>query len=223
MTRRTWVKVCGLTREEDVEAVALSGADAVGFVFANSPRHVDASRARDLVSLAHFLASDLLTVGVFLGFDSREIAAIVEVSRIDAIQFYGEVDEFARLDRSQVTFACLACSAADQPFTKIERLSTEESPDAVLFDGATPGSGKTFDWSALAPGFGTPPLILAGGLSPSNVGEAIQRVRPWGVDVSSGVEDSPGAKDAELIVDFIAEVRAADATPVSVARARRTI
>ncbi len=169
-----------------------------------------------------------MTVGVFLGFGVGEVVSAFDEAGLDALQFYGGLDEFAllRTALSALSFACLAARVSDDagsPFGDLGELGPGQAPDAVLFDGSRPGSGRTFDWTSLAGYFGTVPLILAGGLSPSNVGEAIQRVRPWGVDVSSGVESAPATKDADLIDEFVAEVRAADAAPIAVSRRRQVI
>lgn len=218
---RTWVKICGLTREEDVEIAVAAGADAVGFVFADSPRRVSIERARDLTAVARgwgrVSGRRVTTVGVFLGLKSTEVASCVLEAGLDAIQFYGPISDFAEIRRAlpALSFACLAGrhGVEPSPFEALKALSASEAPDAVLYDGTRPGAGVTYDWSAVAGHLAVVPVVLAGGLGPANVGEAIQRVRPWGVDVSSGVEVEPGVKDPALVAEFIGAVRAAEVAP----------
>ncbi|RIK07237.1 MAG: N-(5'-phosphoribosyl)anthranilate isomerase [Acidobacteria bacterium] len=218
---RTWIKICGLTREEDVEVAVGAGADAVGFVFADSPRRITAERARELVDVARGWARvrgrRVTAVGVFLGIKPPEVADVVMTSGIEAVQFYGAAPEFAELRRiiPTLAFACLAGrhGVEPSPFEALKALTESEAPDAVLYDGSEPGAGVTYDWSAVAGHLAVVPVVLAGGLGPSNVGEAVQRVRPWGVDVSSGVESEPGIKDPFLITEFIGAVRAAEVAP----------
>jgi phosphoribosylanthranilate isomerase len=202
--RRVRVKICGITREEDARAAEAAGADAIGLIFAErSVRRVDPARAR---GLADALGPFVTRVGVFLGASEEELRAAVAAARLDAVQLHGAVDDdvAARLrgDGLQVIRAVrfepgLTPDAfADRPF------------DAVLLDGVRPGSGTAFDWAAAAAWRGWPRLILAGGLRPDTVAAGIAALRPYAVDVASGVERAPGIKDAAAVRAFVAAARA---------------
>ena len=198
------IKVCGITNPEDAIAACELGADALGFIFFNgSKRYIEPEKARDIVSeLPPFIS----TVGVFVNQDLSEIESTVETVGIDAVQLHG--DESADF-----------CSKI--PFRVIKAVRVKESVDAdavelypvqaILFDKHTDdmygGTGKSFDWSVLS-GVGiSKRIILSGGLTDENVAEAIRTVRPYAVDVSSGVEDSPGKKNHMKIRKFIEAVR----------------
>jgi len=200
---RVRVKICGLTRAEDVEAAVNYGADAIGFVFTDSPRRVSIETARRLLS---YVPEGVLRVGLFLDQASPDIDHVVNSVALDVLQFHGSESE-------------RECSGFGLPWLKAVAMENVESvkraehdyPDAMglLLDshakGKRGGSGKTFDWSMLRPA--SKPVWLAGGLNVHNVGEAIRIVRPFAVDVSSGVESVPGIKDAKLIASFINAVR----------------
>lgn len=210
---RTRIKICGITREDDLAAAIAAGADAVGFVFyPPSPRHVDAERAAQLVAR---VPAFVKTVGLFVNAAPESIATLLAKVPLDLLQFHG--DETPQ-----------QCGGHGRPWIKAARVT----PDLDLIKYATEfaaapgiagllldahvegygGGGKTFDWS-LIPRPLPLPVILSGGLHPGNVAEAVRRVRPWAVDVSSGVEAARGIKDARKIVEFIAGVRDADAGP----------
>jgi len=199
------VKICGLTREQDVQAAVDCGADALGFVFAPSPRRLDSDRAARLTALA---GDGIMRVGVFMNAARAEVAAVLDSVDLDLLQFHGqESDDF--------------CCAFGLPFIKAVSMQGELSaadfrkfPGAsgFLLDSHAPGeqggTGTTFDWSCAVPT--DRPIWLAGGLHPDNVAAAIRACHPHAVDVSSGVESSKGIKDAAKIGAFIAEVRNAD-------------
>lgn len=201
--KRILVKVCGLTRSEDVTAAVMAGADALGFVFTASPRRVSIEKACELVS---FIPDGVLRIGLFLDQEHSEIGKVVESVKLDILQFHGNEKE-------------RHCNIYGLPYLKAvpmqSRLSIEQAerdyPGAsgLLLDsheaGKPGGSGKVFDWSLTSAR--SKPLWLAGGLNAGNVGRAIDRVRPYAVDVSSGVESSPGIKDAARIDAFVSAVR----------------
>lgn len=199
----SFVKICGTTSLDDALLAHRAGADAVGFIFATSPRRVDV----DLVaSIVHHLPADLLTVGVFRGANVEEVRATVRGSGVAAVQLHGdEGPEFAAAVRDVAPFL-IQCFTADD--ARLARLD-EYDVDAVLVDAPAPGSGRTFDWTAIDGLSSRRRLILAGGLGPENVASAIERVRPWGVDVVSGVEESQGRKDPVAVERFVAAARAA--------------
>ena len=198
-----FVKICGITNEEDALLATALGADAVGFVFAPSTRQIQPVQAYDIVRR---LPPDVLTVGVFRDHAPQRVVGIMHQVGLKAAQLHGhESVEDVRFVRERVALVIKAFPAGSSALSTVDRYPV----DAILVDSATPGSREVIDW-ALAEGA---PLgrrvILAGGLTADNVGAAIARVRPWGVDVSSGVEHVPGKKDARKMRAFIEAVRAA--------------
>ena len=205
---RTRVKICGITRVEDAEAVVCHGADALGLVFyEKSPRCVGHEQARAIAATTSPFVS---VVGLFVNADSRTVNTVLERVPLGLLQFHGSEDNDS-------------CNSFGLPFIKsiamrdgIDVLSQMESyPDAAgfLLDTWQPathgGGGKVFDWQTV-PEHSPAPLILAGGLSPANVTEAVTATRPYAVDVSSGVESEKGIKSAEKIAAFIEGVRRSD-------------
>lgn len=221
---RTWVKVCGLTRADDVLAAATAGVDAIGFVFATSPREVSLSRAETLAQTAREVRDDLLCVGIFVDPTPDEVAEAVKKAGLGGVQIYGGDYKSLRAALGGIALFCVGRRVTDgsDPIEFWQDAGVPHDadtlPDALLVDASKPGSGKSFDWGLLEEYEPPPPLILAGGLSPDNVGRAIERVRPWGVDVSTGVESQPGLKDPEKIRDFVRAVWRADAARVRAAR-----
>lgn len=208
MTHRTRIKICGLTREADVDAAVHAGADAVGFVlYERSARYVSPSRAADLASrLPPFVTPVLLMVNAPSDALQRAVAALPNA----LLQFHG--------DESPAD-----CNAAARPYLRAARMSSGidlldfakrfASASALLLDADVEGyggGGKVFDWSVIPSGVPLP-VVLSGGLNASNVIEGVRRVRPWAVDVSSGVESAKGIKDAEALRRFCQAVRQADA------------
>jgi phosphoribosylanthranilate isomerase len=207
---RVRVKICGLTSAEDARSAVEAGADAVGLVFAESPRQVDVSRA---AKISRVLPPWVTAVGVFVNAAPQEILETARAVRLGAVQFHGEELPCTVEDVAQE----LKVIKAFRIGTPTDLADAEDyvalcRPDACLIDsrveGAYGGSGRTAPWllaARLREEFW--PLILSGGLTPANVAEAIERVRPFGVDVSSGVESSPGRKDAGLVREFIQAAR----------------
>jgi phosphoribosylanthranilate isomerase len=204
----TAVKICGITRHEDAAAAAHYGAYAVGFVFYDkSPRNVSIAVAREITST---LPPFVCAVALFVNPAEAEVRKVLAGVPLDLLQFHGE--ETAEF-----------CSQFDTPFIKAARV--KPGIDLVKYarefqaarglildafvDGTHGGTGTGFDWNLIPSGLPLP-IVLSGGLNPGNVGEAIRRVSPWAVDVSSGVEASPGIKDARKIAAFMKEVRSAD-------------
>jgi len=207
-SQRTRIKICGLSREADIDAAAEAGADAVGFVFyAKSPRALTPQRAGEL---ARRLPPFITPVGLFVNAPDAEIAAAVaEVPHL-LLQFHGDEtpEDCARANRPFIRAARVAPGLDLLDFAR--RFSAAQ---AVLLDAHVEGyggGGKVFDWSVIPPNVPAP-VVLSGGLSPANVIDGVLRVRPWAVDVSSGVESAKGIKDAALIRRFCDAVREADA------------
>ncbi|MGI8661720.1 MAG: phosphoribosylanthranilate isomerase [Acidimicrobiales bacterium] len=198
-----FVKICGITSEEDALLAVAMGADAVGFVFAPSTRQIAPSLARDI---ARRLPPEILTVGVFRDEAPQRVVEIVNTAGLRAAQLHGhETIEQTTWVHERVAIVIKAFSSGDPALEQTDLFGT----DAILIDSSTPGSGELFDWSLAE---GAPVgrrVILAGGLTPDNVGDAITRVHPWGVDVATGVEASPGHKDPRLVRAFVRSARAA--------------
>jgi phosphoribosylanthranilate isomerase len=204
---RTRVKICGITRAEDARAAARAGADAIGLVFfPPSPRYLSTERA---VEIRDALAPFVQTVALFVNPDAAQVAQVLQRVRPALLQFHGEeTPQFCSQFGTPFVKACRVKPGVDA----LEYLRPFSRAAAWLFDSHVPeygGVGEAFDWS-LVPATQERPVILSGGLARENVAEAVRRVRPWGVDVSSGVESAKGIKDAAKIAAFIAEVRNAD-------------
>lgn len=201
---RTRVKICGITRIEDAKAAIEAGADAIGLVFYEpSPRSVTIEQAAEI---ARSVPAFVTVTALFVNPDERYVQDVLEKVRIDLIQFHGDEDN-------------AFCCQFNRPFIKAQRVrqasdvvaSCMRFPDAlaILLDAYKPGvpggTGETFDWS-LVPEELEKPIILAGGLGPDNVADAISRIAPYALDVSGGVEAQKGIKDASKIQAFLNEV-----------------
>ena len=208
---RTRIKICGITRPQDGRTAAEAGADAIGLVFyPPSPRYLSSERA---VELRDVLPPFVQTVALFVNPDAAQVAQVLQRVRPALLQFHGEeTHEFCAQFGVPFVKACRVRSGMRAADDALEYLRPFSRAAAWLFDSHVPeygGVGERFDLS-LMPVVKEKPVILSGGLSPANVAQAIRRVRPWGVDVSSGVESAKGVKDAAKIAAFIAEVRNAD-------------
>lgn len=198
-----FVKICGVTSEEDALLAVAMDADAVGFVFAPSTRQM---RSRDVREIVRRLPHETLTVGVFRDERPERVVEVTHAAGLKAAQLHGaEPERDVAFVRERVPVVLRALPAGDERMGEAAR----GAADILLVDSEDPGSGTVFDWSLVD---GVPrdaKLLLAGGLTPDNVGAAIRRVRPWGVDVSSGVEAEPGRKDATKVRRFVERARAA--------------
>ncbi len=198
-----FVKICGTTSEEDALLAVAMGADAVGFIFAPSPRQVAPAVAADI---AKRLPPEVVTVGVFRDHSPQRIVEIMEASGLRAAQLHGrEKPEEAAWVRRRVRMVIKAFVAGNAQVANAKAYGA----DAILLDAPNPGTGQVFDWRLAE---GVPPgqrLLLAGGLTPENVTDAITQVNPWGVDVVSGVEATPGKKDPRRLRAFVAAAKAA--------------
>jgi phosphoribosylanthranilate isomerase len=232
-----WIKICGITSLEDAKVAIDAEADAIGFVFASSPRRVTPEIVREITRALPF---NVEKIGIFVDSSMDEIVATFETARLTGVQLHGEYspDDLSQLrmrmkekflpvrvvyvvpyDRDSAGFTRRLQSLAAMP-------DTDDGPSAVLVDtrvgDKVGGTGIPFDWGAAQAAFrqhaANLRLITAGGLHPENVRQAIQTMRPWGVDVSSGVESIPGKKDHQRVKQFIRVSRAAaiefaEATP----------
>ncbi|MGH8736330.1 MAG: phosphoribosylanthranilate isomerase [Burkholderiales bacterium] len=204
---RTRVKICGITRLQDALAACEAGADAIGLVFyAASPRFLSCEQAR---MLRQALPAFVTAVALFVNPDRDDVERVIDQVRPDMLQFHGdETPEFCERFGLPYLKACRVRQGIDL----LEYLQPYMHASGWLADAyveAYGGTGTSFDWSVI-PRQRPRPLILSGGLTTENVRGAIRHVRPWGVDVSSGVESAKGIKDSDRIAAFMAEVRNAD-------------
>ncbi len=202
---RTRVKMCGVTSPEDASLASRHGADAVGIVFhPGSRRCVGVEEARAIIAA---LGPFVTVVGLFLDADPDEVRRVLAAVPIDCLQFHGNE-------------AATYCTSFGRPYIKAAGMAgvtdlhrfaaAHPGASGLLVDSHRPGdaggTGESFEWSRL-PGDLAKPLILAGGLTPANVAEAVRGVRPWGVDVSTGVEQAPGTKDGDKLAAFMQGVQ----------------
>ncbi len=197
------IKICGITNKEDALAAAHLGADALGFVFATSPRKVSAESAREIIKA---LPPFVKTVGVFVDEDPERVSSIAAMCGLDVLQLHGSesVDYCNSFDRRVIKAVRL------QSRDELKNLSKYvDIVDGLLLDTYVPnkpgGTGITFDWNLALEAKRYGRIILAGGLNPENVAAAISMVKPYAVDASSGLERSPGVKDHEKMAQFIKE------------------
>ncbi len=202
----TWVKICGITNIEDGLKAASLGVDALGFIFAPSMRRVKPDTTQKIIQA---LPTTLLKVGVFVDEDPEEVLRVAEYCGLNALQFHGKESP----DYCQ-TFSMLVIKAIQ--IKDLESLDDmERYPDiTLLLDTYSPvqagGTGNSFSWEIALKAKEKRDFILSGGLNQDNVGEAIKKMRPFGVDVCSGVETNPGKKDLLKMAEFVKEVRKAD-------------
>jgi phosphoribosylanthranilate isomerase len=195
-----FIKICGLKTERDVDTAVEAGADAIGFVFTDSPRRVDAATAARLIRR---VPEHVLTVGVFRKDALEFVRTAATESGIRAVQLHGPEDRAYYDDLATGDWTLIRAAAFGDTVPRVG----EFGEDMLLLDAPIPGSGIAWDWSSkpiAAPG---EKWLLAGGLTPDNVREAVAVTSPWGVDVSSGVEHSRGVKDPALITAFVKAAR----------------
>jgi phosphoribosylanthranilate isomerase len=205
---RTRIKICGITRAQDGVAAARAGADAIGLVFyPPSPRFLNVERAREIRDA---LPPFVQTVALFVNPDAAQVAQVIGRVQPALLQFHGEeTPVFCAQFGLPYIKACRVAAEVDL----LKYLGPFSAASGWLLDAHVEeygGVGASFDWSLVPPSLERP-LVLSGGLTRENVATAVRRVKPWAVDVSSGVESAKGIKDAAKIAAFIAEVRNADA------------
>lgn len=223
----TWIKICGITNFEDAQTAVEAGADALGFVFyEKSPRRVDVATAREIIAR---LPERVEKVGVFIGESGPDISEMADMAGLTALQLYfgdGSIsrttvrDPHSRSPKKIFGVIPVQTFLDDQGRFEGFAFFTEpgNSIEGILFDSGNSqvpgGTGKTFDWEQMAPMLAGLNdhlrVIVAGGLNPANVAQAMRILRPWGVDVASGVETRPGKKDPDKVRAFISAVREAD-------------
>lgn len=201
--RSVFVKICGITEPEDALLAAGLGADAIGMIFAPSTRRIGMEVARDIVRR---LPPEILAVGVFRNERRERVVELANTIGLRAVQLHGdESPEDTRWVSARVPAVIRAFSIRDPALS----VGADYGPHRLLIDSPAPGSGQVFDWSAVEQVAAGRPFILAGGLTPDNVADAIELVEPWGVDVASGVESSPGHKDPAKVRRFLQAARQA--------------
>lgn len=201
-----FVKICGITRHEDAAAAVAEGANALGFVFwPGSPRFIEPSRAREIVeTLPPFVAA----VGVFVNQPAGHVIRVAGLARLSVVQLHGDEDEAMAAGIPLPVIKAVSARGgtfADRPWP--ERVMLLVDADDPIRRG---GTGVTADWAVAAALARTRRVLLAGGLGPDNVAEAIERVRPFGIDVSSGIEVSPGVKDRTRLAALFEAIRVAE-------------
>ncbi len=193
---RLWIKICGLTSEAAVAAAVRAQTDAIGFVFAPSKRRVTPTLAQEL---SQAVPASIVRVAVFQHPEQALLDEVCELVQPDVIQT--DIEDLATLRIPE--------HVRVNPVIRSGRALPEALPARIVYEGPVSGTGKTVDWSAASRVARRTKMILAGGLNPENVSEAIRIVNPYGVDVSSGVESSPGHKDPALILRFVSAAREA--------------
>lgn len=203
-----WIKICGITNLEDGLDAASLGVDALGFIFASSPRRVEPEGAKEIIQA---LPQALMKVGVFVNEDQKEVQRIVQYCGLNGLQFHGEESPEYCQKFSLPVFKAIRIKGLES-LREIEKYHDI----SILLDTYSPeqagGTGNPFPWEIALIAKEKRDFILSGGLNPLNVGEAIKKVRPRGVDVNSGVELLPGKKDLFKMVEFVKEVKRADET-----------
>lgn len=199
-----FVKICGTTSEEDALLSVALGADALGFIFAPSPRQVAPGLVHDIVRR---LPAEILTIGVFRNELPQRVAKIVHDCGLRGAQLHGhETPDQSQWLKERIPVVIKAFVGGDPGIKRAE----EHGADAILLDSPNPGSGKVFDWRLAEDAPARLPILLAGGLTADNIADAISKVHPFGVDSCTGVEIEPGRKDPRKLRLFIANAKAAE-------------
>jgi phosphoribosylanthranilate isomerase len=202
-----WVKICGITSEEDALLAVAMGTDAVGFIFAPSPRQMSPSAVQ---AITRRLPPEILTVGVFRDELPRTVVDVVNRAGLKAAQLHGnESVEECNWIAERIPLVIKAFAGGDPRLAR----AGDYAADVILVDSPSPGSGKVFDWKLAEGAPESRRIVLAGGLDAANVADAVRTVHPWGVDAATGVETSPGKKDAGKVRAFIQAARAAEPEP----------
>jgi phosphoribosylanthranilate isomerase len=205
------VKICGIKTYDIALAAVDAGADMLGFNFyPPSPRYIAHEKCAQIISQITKQASEIITVGIFVNQDPGSIQEIMETCKIDLAQLAGDESLVDLVTLHGKAFKAVRPRSLSEAEAQLNRFGRREPP-AILVDahikGAYGGTGETGDWALARHLAERAPILLAGGLNPENVAEAVREVKPWGVDVASGVESSPGDKDPAKVSAFISAVR----------------
>lgn len=207
------VKICGITRLEDALAAVDAGADMLGFNFyPPSPRYVEPGACARLIdALRRELNSLPVLVGVFVNLSAAQVTSILDACGLDLAQFHGDEPPHMLDALGDRAFKAIRPASETEAAAQVRAYGRQAGAPGILLDasaqGLYGGSGLTANWLLAASLASRTPLLLAGGLHPGNVAEAVGMVRPWGVDVASGVESAPGIKDAAKMVKFVRNAR----------------
>ena len=194
-----FIKICGITSEEDALLAVALGAHAVGFIFAPSPRQIAPQIAADIIKRLP-PPPEVLSVGVFRDWAPQRVSDVANSAGLHAVQLHGhEPPEVAQWLKTRVPMVIQAFAAGDARVRKAK----EYGADAIMLDAPNPGSAQVFDWSLASEVPSGQKVVIAGGLNAANVGRAIAQTHCWGVDVASGVERAPGYKDPIKLREFI--------------------
>ncbi len=213
-----WVKICATTNLPDAQASLAAGADALGFIFAPSSRQIGIEQAAEIISS---LTDDIDRIGVFVNQTPAQVAEVAKQAGLTGVQLHGDepadqMEQYRRaVGQRKIIKTLQARELLNSPDTLNGYLQSRQVIDSILLDAGSPsqrgGTGQTFDWTAAAPIVARVrarmPVIIAGGLNPENVAEAIRLFAPWGVDVVSGVEREIGRKDEARLRSFVGAVR----------------
>jgi len=203
LASKSFIKICGVTNALDAQEVIKSGADALGMIFADSPRAISTSRA---TQVSEVTKGHLTRVAVFRDRDDAEILAILEQVGVDAVQLHDAMSaELEKQLRARRLGIIKALAITGEEFAHFD----ERRVDLVLIDGERAGSGEAHSWARLEERSFRVPFVAAGGLTPENVANVINALHPWGVDCATGVETRPGEKDATRVSIFVANARRA--------------
>jgi len=202
-----FVKICGITTEDDALLAVAMGADAVGFIMAPSQRQIAPQKVYDITRR---LPPEVLTVGVFRNELPERVVELGHKAGVKAVQLHGrETIEQTREVAGHFRWVIKVFGAGDENLPRADQYGT----DMIMIDAPDPGSGKVFDWNLAGDAPDSVKLILAGGLTADNVSAAIAEVEPWGVDVATGVESAPGKKDPIKVMRFIEAAKEAAPEP----------
>ncbi len=202
--RGTWVKLCGITRPQDAEAAVAAGASAIGMIFAPSVRRVTLEQAHEIRDV---IPSGVAAIGVFDDSAPREVGEIAGALKLDGVQFPAPLVAGRFLPDGVMVLRTVRVRDAED-LVEVERLECEAVHLDAFVDGQLGGTGVVAPWEVIEANRPSVPFVLAGGLAPANVAEAVSRLRPAGVDVSSGIESEPGIKDPAKMRAFVEEARA---------------
>lgn len=206
---RTRIKLCGMTRPQDVRLAVELGVDYIGFIYGGGPRQLTLEQGAALRAL---VPAEVAAVVLVRDAPRAQVEAIIDAVAPDVLQFHGGEDDVFCASFGLPFLKAVAMTGVTDARQARAALQAWPSAAGFVLDSHAPGqgggTGKSFDWT-LWPGDVGTPCLLAGGLNADNVAEAVRRVRPWGVDVSSGIESAPGIKDAEAMRRFVAQVRGA--------------
>ncbi len=208
------IKICGITNLNDALAAVDAGADMLGYNFySKSKRYISINKCVEIQTELVERGMDVISVGVFVNASYETILNTIEICALDLVQLHGDEPPELLEELGEFAFKAVRPQSADDALKALEKYSQEDRAPALLVDAYHPseygGSGTIGDWSLAKELVEKAPILLAGGLTSENVGEAVRQVHPWGVDVASGVEASPGKKDAAKMKAFVQAVRSA--------------